>query len=183
MNFWGAEIEAGKVLEFNDSDCAIAITQIAVDIGIGEGSVVLYATVDGIKRVIGTLSHNIPQMKCEIFFTHEFTLSHSHDSASVYVLGGYKDLDVGSDTDESDSDDPEDELANYEQEEETEEEKEGVHTATPHPAKKGGKNPMNANQGPKSGGQSSSGNKKQFNSGKQLGSNNKGNKGNGKGRA
>ncbi|KAL0709896.1 hypothetical protein Bca4012_016874 [Brassica carinata] len=52
--------------------------------------------------------------------------------------------------------------------------------ATPHPAKKGGKNPMNANQNPKSGGQSS--NKKQFNSGKQSGSNNKG-KGKGKGRA
>ncbi|KAL0709898.1 hypothetical protein Bca4012_016876 [Brassica carinata] len=52
--------------------------------------------------------------------------------------------------------------------------------ATPHPAKKGGKSPINANQSPKSGGQSS--NKKQFNSGKQFGSNNKG-KGKGKGRA
>ncbi|KAJ0261342.1 Nucleoplasmin-like domain-containing protein [Hirschfeldia incana] len=60
--------------------------------------------------------------------------------------------------------------------------------ATPHPAAKkgGGKSPMNANnQSPKSGGQSPSGggaNKKQFNSGKQFGSNNKG-KGKGKGRA
>ncbi|KAF8084921.1 hypothetical protein N665_0693s0012 [Sinapis alba] len=60
------------------------------------------------------------------------------------------------------------------------EEKKGGHPATPHPAKKGGKSPMNANQSPKSGGQSS--NKKQFNSGKQFGSNNKG-KGKGKGRA
>ncbi|CAH8357549.1 unnamed protein product [Eruca vesicaria subsp. sativa] len=59
------------------------------------------------------------------------------------------------------------------------EEKKGGHTATPHPAKKGGKSPMNANQSPKSGGGS---NKKQFNSGKQFGSNNKG-KGKGKGRA
>ncbi|KAJ4883669.1 Histone deacetylase HDT2 [Raphanus sativus] len=58
----------------------------------------------------------------------------------------------------------------------TEEKKKSGHTATPHPAKKGGKSP---NQGP---GQSSAGNKKQFNSGKQSGSNNKG-KGKGKGRA
>ncbi|WZY75362.1 hypothetical protein YC2023_021746 [Brassica napus] len=68
-----------------------------------------------------------------------------------------------------------------------EEKKKGGHTATPHPAKKGGKSPMNANQSPKSGGQSSGsgGNKKPFNnSGKQFGSNNKGNKGKGgKGRA
>ena len=65
-----------------------------------------------------------------------------------------------------------------------EEKKKGGHTATPHPAKKGGKSPMNANQSPKSGGQSSGsgGNKKPFNnSGKQFGSNNKGNKGKGKG--
>ncbi|CAH8386034.1 unnamed protein product [Eruca vesicaria subsp. sativa] len=58
----------------------------------------------------------------------------------------------------------------------TEEKKKGGHTATPHPAKKG------PNQSPKYGGQSSGGNKKQFNSGKQFGSNNKG-KGKGKGRA
>lgn len=42
----------------------------------------------------------------------------------------------------------------------TEEKKKGGHTATPHPAKKGGKTPVNANQSPKSGGQSSGGNKK-----------------------
>ncbi|KAG7556120.1 hypothetical protein ISN44_As11g021870 [Arabidopsis suecica] len=63
----------------------------------------------------------------------------------------------------------------------TEEKKKGGHTATPHPAKKGGgKSPVNANQSPKAGGQSSGGNKK-FNSGKQFGGSN--NKGKGKGRA
>lgn len=42
----------------------------------------------------------------------------------------------------------------------SEEKKKGGHTATPHPAKKGGKSPMNGNQSPKSGGQSSGANKK-----------------------
>nr|VDD32941.1 unnamed protein product [Brassica oleracea] len=48
----------------------------------------------------------------------------------------------------------------------SEEKKKGGHAATPHPAKKGGKN---ANQNPKSGGQSSGGNNKQGNKGKGKG--------------
>ncbi|XP_010541299.1 PREDICTED: histone deacetylase HDT2-like [Tarenaya hassleriana] len=57
-------------------------------------------------------------------------------------------------------------------------EKKGPHTATPHPAKKGGKSPVDAKQSPKSFGQKSFGSgKKPFNSGnkgKQSHSHNKG---------
>ncbi|XP_010535666.1 PREDICTED: histone deacetylase HDT1-like isoform X2 [Tarenaya hassleriana] len=54
------------------------------------------------------------------------------------------------------------------------EEKKGGHTATPHPAKKGGKAPANVSQSPKSGGQFSCGScKKSFNSDNALQSHNK----------
>ncbi|KAL0729511.1 hypothetical protein Bca4012_025604 [Brassica carinata] len=218
MEFWGAEVKAGKPLKVKpDEDGLIHLSQASLDKGKKGETALLYVTVDGKKLVIGTLSQdNIPQTSFDLVFEKEFELSHSSEGSVHFI--GYKSPNVDEEEDfpsdseeeeeevaakhaaevkpESDDDDDSDEEDDSEDDgsesekgpepssskkrpiesatpvsakkakpavtpQKTEEKKKGGHAATPHPAKKGGKSPMNANQSPKSGGQSSGGNSTQ----------------------
>ncbi|KAH1104382.1 hypothetical protein GYH30_038011 [Glycine max] len=145
MEFWGAEVKVGESVKVDPAEfeACIHLSQAAL----GEAKkdkpepVVLYMKVGEQKFVLGTLSREkIPQISLELVLEKEFELSHSSKSASVHFCGykAYYDAD-NSDEDEftdSDEDDEDVPLINAENDG-----KKGGHTATPHPAKKGGKTP------------------------------------------
>ncbi|XP_056859076.1 histone deacetylase HDT1-like [Raphanus sativus] len=60
MEFWGAEVKAGKPLKVKpDEDGLIHVTQASLGIGKKGETARLYVTVGGKKLVIGTLSQGI----------------------------------------------------------------------------------------------------------------------------
>ncbi|KAG2311153.1 hypothetical protein Bca52824_022710 [Brassica carinata] len=89
MEFWGAEVKAGKSLKMKpDEDCLIHLSQVCIDNGRKGETALLFVTVDGKKLVIGTLSHeNIPQISLDLIFDQEFELSHSLETGSVHFIG------------------------------------------------------------------------------------------------
>ncbi|KFK33147.1 hypothetical protein AALP_AA6G337000 [Arabis alpina] len=90
MEFWGAEVEAGKPLVVRpDEDCLIHISQATLALKAKKGeSGLLYVTVDGEKLVMGTLSQQtFPQINIDLVFDKEFELSHSLEKASVHFVG------------------------------------------------------------------------------------------------
>ncbi|KAG5384776.1 hypothetical protein IGI04_036246 [Brassica rapa subsp. trilocularis] len=137
MEFWGAEVKAGKPLKVKpDDDYRIHVSQASLDKGNKGERVLLYVTFDGKKLLMGTLSQeNIPQISFNLVFEKEFELSHS-SKGSVHFTG-YKspniekeddseddgsDIEKRVDVDEDDSedeDDSDDEQDESDDEEET----------------------------------------------------------------
>ncbi|KAJ4891100.1 Histone deacetylase HDT1 [Raphanus sativus] len=105
MEFWGAEVKAGKPLKVKpDEDCLIHISQVCIDNGKKGETGILYVTVDEKKLVIGTLSReNIPQISLDLVFDREFELSHSLEIGSVHYIG-YKTPNINEES-SSDSED------------------------------------------------------------------------------
>ncbi|KAF8098899.1 hypothetical protein N665_0256s0029 [Sinapis alba] len=89
MEFWGAEVRAGKPLKVKPGeDCLIHLSQACIGNGKKGETAVLYVTLDGKKLVIGSLSQdNIPQISFDMVFEKEFELSHSLESGSVHFIG------------------------------------------------------------------------------------------------
>ncbi|PIA29249.1 hypothetical protein AQUCO_06100039v1 [Aquilegia coerulea] len=93
MEFWGAEVKAGEPLKVKPEEKTLlhvshaALGEPKKDIG-GSESVVLFATINGQKIVIGTLSTNkCPQISYDLVFEKEFELSHNWNNGSVYFFG------------------------------------------------------------------------------------------------
>ncbi|CDY09155.1 histone deacetylase HDT2-like [Brassica rapa] len=89
MEFWGAEVKAGKPLKVKpDEDCVIHLSQVCIDNGKKGETALLYVTVDGKRLVIGKLSQgSIPQISLDLIFDQEFELSHSLETGSVHFTG------------------------------------------------------------------------------------------------
>ncbi|KAG2311155.1 hypothetical protein Bca4012_025608 [Brassica carinata] len=105
MEFWGAEVKAGKPLKLKpNEDCLIHVTQACLGNGEKGETARLYVTVDGKKLVIGTLSQgNIPQISLDLVVEKKFELSHSLERGSVYFIG-YKTPNIDGDVGDSFSD-------------------------------------------------------------------------------
>ncbi|KAF9597085.1 hypothetical protein IFM89_015276 [Coptis chinensis] len=92
MQFWAAEVKAGEPLKVPAvEDSMLHISQAAlgeVKKERGNESILLYATVDGKKIVLGTLStEKCTQITYDLVFDKDFELSHSWKNGSVYFVG------------------------------------------------------------------------------------------------
>ncbi|VVB16814.1 unnamed protein product [Arabis nemorensis] len=90
MEFWGAEVQAGKPLIVRpDENDLIHISQASLDFKGKKGeSALLFVKVDGKKLVIGSLSQEkCPQITFDLVFEKEFELSHSLERGNVHFLG------------------------------------------------------------------------------------------------
>ncbi|PIA54780.1 hypothetical protein AQUCO_00900987v1 [Aquilegia coerulea] len=92
MQFWGVEVKAGEPLKVEpDDNTLLHLSQAALGEpkkDKGSESVVLSATVNGQKLVIGTLSTDkCPQISYDLVFEKEFELSHNWKNGSVFFCG------------------------------------------------------------------------------------------------
>ncbi|XP_047056349.1 histone deacetylase HDT2-like [Lolium rigidum] len=90
MEFWGVEVKPGQSLSCDaGNEFIIHLSQAALGETEKEsGNTVVSAKVGGNKVVIGTLSaENRPQIQFDLVFEKEFELSHSSETASVFVCG------------------------------------------------------------------------------------------------
>ncbi|XP_071683719.1 histone deacetylase HDT2-like [Lolium perenne] len=90
MEFWGVEVKPGQSLPCDvGKEFIIHLSQAALGETEKEsGNTVVSAKVGGNKVVIGTLSaENQPQIQFDLVFEKEFELSHSSETASVFVCG------------------------------------------------------------------------------------------------
>ncbi|KAM0931207.1 hypothetical protein ACQ4PT_000308 [Festuca glaucescens] len=90
MEFWGVEVKPGQSLSCDvGKEFIIHLSQAALGETEKEsGNTVVSAKVGDNKVVIGTLSaENQPQIQFDLVFEKEFELSHSSETASVFVCG------------------------------------------------------------------------------------------------
>uniref|UniRef100_A0ACD5XJD4 Uncharacterized protein n=1 Tax=Avena sativa TaxID=4498 RepID=A0ACD5XJD4_AVESA len=90
MEFWGVEVKPGQTLSCDSGkEFMVHLSQAALgETNKGSVSVVVSPKVDDNKVVIGTLSsETCPQILCDLIFEKEFELSHSSETASVFVCG------------------------------------------------------------------------------------------------
>ncbi|CAL5334596.1 hypothetical protein CsSME_00016829 [Camellia sinensis var. sinensis] len=116
MDFWGVEVKSGDPCPVEPGEGRILHLSQAC---LGEvkkdkrtESVYLYATIDGKKLVLGTLSpEKFPQQQFDLVFNKKFELSHNWKHGSVYFYGYRCDNPIDEITTEDDSEDElEDEL-------------------------------------------------------------------------
>ncbi|KAL6988347.1 hypothetical protein U1Q18_014098 [Sarracenia purpurea var. burkii] len=113
MDFWGVEVKSGEpCLVEPGENRFLHLSQAClgeVKKDKGNEYVHLYATVDGKKLVLGTLSsEKFPQLQFDLAFNKKFELSHNWKKGSVYFCGYRCDNQSDEIEDESESESDED---------------------------------------------------------------------------
>ncbi|XWS43467.1 hypothetical protein CRYUN_Cryun16bG0106500 [Craigia yunnanensis] len=109
MEFWGAEVKSGKIVEVeleDDGSRILHLSQAALGEVIGDNkkekgneTVCIYLKFNNEKFVIGTLSQEkFPQIPLDLVLHDKFELSHTWKNGSVYFTGYYVDTSQGDDS-------------------------------------------------------------------------------------